>query len=97
MWLSSRSSKVYISLETTSVSGNRPAKSSVVSKAGRADFAEAEGGEDPARGFLHAVPQRGLRRQEIAGAPDGLKLPRLLFFLAVPSLTPYSPRKQGGR
>src|SRR5579859_4823185 len=48
---------------------------------GRADFAEAERGEDFVGSLLYAVPEGGVWREQVAGAADGLKLARLLFFL----------------
>ena len=64
-----RSSQVYISLETMSVSSPTPrAKSCRVLKDGGADLAEVVAGEDAARGGLDVVPQLGFRRQQVAGA-----------------------------
>jgi len=39
----------------------------------QANFGEAESAKDLARGLLDAVPQRGLRRENIAHAFDSLK------------------------
>src|ERR1700687_2307705 len=39
----------------------------------RANFGEAESAEDIARGLFDAVPQRGLRRENVAHAFDGLE------------------------
>jgi len=47
---------------------------------GRADFAEAKGGEDRVRGFFDMVPERSVWRKKIASATDGLEFTALLFF-----------------
>ena len=68
------SSNEYISLETMSVScpTDRANKFRLLENR-QTNFGEAECAEHLARGLLDAVPQRGLRRKNVAHAFDGLE------------------------
>ena len=67
---------------------NRSRKQIRLLKNRQTNFGEAEGAEHLARGLLDAVPQRGLRRENVAHTFDGLK-----FHLASGAKAPFSPRR----